>query len=201
MVSRFVLASASPARLSTLRAAGIEPEVVVSGVDEDAVTATSTAELVVELAARKASAVAAQVPAGALVLGCDSLLELDGAELGKPGSVDGAKQRWRQMRGRDGVLHTGHCLIDVATGASLARGAATVVRFADVTDDEIDAYCSTDEPSQVAGAFTIDGLGGWFVESIDGDPHNVVGVSLPLVRAMLRELGHDLRSIGYPPRQ
>jgi septum formation protein len=201
LVSRFVLASASPARLSTLRAAGIEPEVVVSGVDEDAVTATSTAELVVELAARKASAVAAQVPAGALVLGCDSLLELDGAELGKPGSVDGAKQRWRQMRGRDGVLHTGHCLIDVATGASLARGAATVVRFADVTDDEIDAYCSTDEPSQVAGAFTIDGLGGWFVESIDGDPHNVVGVSLPLVRAMLRELGHDLRSIGYPPRQ
>jgi septum formation protein len=201
LVSRFVLASASPARLSTLRAAGIEPEVVVSGVDEDAVTATSTAELVVELAARKASAVAAQVPAGALVLGCDSLLELDGAALGKPGSVDGAKQRWRQMRGRDGVLHTGHCLIDVATGASLARGAATVVRFADVTDDEIDAYCSTDEPSQVAGAFTIDGLGGWFVESIDGDPHNVVGVSLPLVRAMLRELGHDLRSIGYPPRQ
>jgi septum formation protein len=201
LVSRFVLASASPARLSTLRAAGIEPEVVVSGVDEDAVTATSTADLVVELAARKASAVAAQVPAGALVLGCDSLLELDGAALGKPGSVAGAKQRWRQMRGRDGVLHTGHCLIDVATGASLARGAATVVRFADVTDDEIDAYCSTGEPSQVAGAFTIDGLGGWFVESIDGDPHNVVGVSLPLVRAMLRELGHDLRSIGYPPRQ
>jgi septum formation protein len=201
LVSRFVLASASPARLSTLRAAGIEPEVIVSGVDEDSVTATSTIELVVELAARKARAVVEQVPGDTLVLGCDSLLELDGDALGKPGSVDDARQRWRQLRGRDAVLHTGHCLIDVAAGRSVDRAASTGVRFADVTDDEIDAYCSTGEPSQVAGAFTIDGLGGWFVESIDGDPHNVVGVSLPLVRAMLRELGHDLRSIGYPTRQ
>ncbi|WP_375488633.1 Maf family protein [uncultured Jatrophihabitans sp.] len=193
----FVLASQSPARLATLRRAGVEPEVIVSGVDEDAVDAPTTAELVTRLAVVKAQAVADRCP-DALVLGCDSLLDLDGVALGKPGTPDAARDRWRQMRGRTAALHTGHHLIDTATGRSVTRAVATRLRFAEVTDDEIDAYCATGEPSAVAGAFTIDGLGGWFVERIDGDPHNVVGLSLPTVRAMLHELGHSLASIGYP---
>ena len=198
-MKRFVLASASPARLKTLRRAGLHPEVVVSGVDEDVVTAPTAAELVVRLAELKAAAVAAQLTgADALVLGCDSLLELDGALLGKPGSVDAAADRWRQMRGRTGTLHTGHCLIDTAADKRVTRSVGTGVRFADISDAEIDAYCATGEPTTVAGAFTVDGLGGWFVEGVDGDHHNVVGVSLPVVRALLRELGHSLGDLGYP---
>ena len=198
---RFVLASASPARLETLRRAGLEPEVVVSGVDEDAVGAETTSELVALLAAHKAATVAEQVGDGALVLGCDSLLELDGQQLGKPGSVEAAAARWRAMRGRVGTLHTGHCLIDTSTHARLTRSVATEVRFAELTDTEVDEYCATGEPIAVAGAFTVDGLGGWFVEGIVGDHHNVVGVSLPVVRALLRELGYGLRDVGYPARQ
>jgi septum formation protein len=198
---RFVLASASPARLETLRRAGLEPEVVVSGVDEDAIGADSTADLVARLAQAKAEAVAEQVGTDALVLGCDSLLELDGRQLGKPGSASAAALRWHQMRGRSGVLHTGHCLIDTATAGRAVRSVATEVRFGDMTDAEIEAYCATGEPSAVAGAFTIDGLGGWFIEGIAGDHHNVVGVSLPVVRAMLRDLGYSLGDIGYPARQ
>jgi septum formation protein len=198
---RFVLASASPARLETLRRAGVEPEVVVSGVDEDEASADSTAALVALLAERKARAVVQQVGNDALVLGCDSLLELDGRQLGKPGSGTAAALRWRQMRSRTGTLHTGHCLIDAATNEHVTRSVATDVRFGDVTDAEIEAYCATGEPVAVAGAFTIDGLGGWFVDGIAGDHHNVVGVSLPAVRAMLRELGYGLGDIGYPARQ
>jgi septum formation protein len=195
---RFVLASASPARLETLRRAGVEPEVVVSGVDEDRVTAPTTAELVTRLAELKARAVAPQVAGAALVLGCDSLLEFDGQALGKPGSSDAARERWRQLRGHAGVLHTGHCLVDTSTGRTVTEGAATGVRFADVTDAEIDLYCSTGEPTAVAGAFTIDGLGGWFIDGVDGDPHTVVGVSLPTLRRMLRDLGYGLDALGYP---
>ncbi len=197
---RFVLASGSPARLETLRRAGVEPEVIVSGVDEDAVTADGTARLVLRLAERKAQAVADRLDAAALVLGCDSMLELDGRPLGKPGSVAAAVQRWREMRGRTGTLHTGHCLIDTGTGRRAARGVDTDVRFGDLTDAEIDAYCATGEPTAVAGAFTIDGLGGWFVDGLAGDHHNVIGVSLPALRGLLRELGHGLGDIGYPAR-
>ncbi|MDT4918673.1 MAG: nucleoside triphosphate pyrophosphatase [Pseudonocardiales bacterium] len=200
-MTRFVLASASPARLETLRRAGVRPEVVVSGVDEDGVTAATPAELALRLAELKAAAVAAQPGTGdALVLGCDSLLELDGRALGKPGTVEAAAQRWRGLRGNTGTLHTGHCLIDTSASAQVSRAVATEVRFADISDDEIDAYCSTGEPVAVAGAFTVDGLGGWFVEGVMGDHHNVVGVSLPVLRAMLRELGHGLGDIGYPAR-
>ncbi|HEU5267279.1 MAG TPA: Maf family protein, partial [Jatrophihabitans sp.] len=156
------------------------------------------ASLVAVLARAKARAVADQLDGAALVLGCDSLLELDGAVLGKPGSAAAAADRWRAMRGRTGTLHTGHHLIDTSSGRSSTRSVPTRVRFADVSDDEIARYAATGEPTEVAGAFTIDGLGGWFVEGIDGDPHNVVGVSLPALREMLHELGHDLAAIGYP---
>jgi septum formation protein len=185
-VTRLVLASASPARLSTLRAAGLDPEVVVSGVDESTVTTPDPAALALELASLKARAVAERLP-DALVVGCDSVLELDGAVHGKPADADEARTRWRAMRGRSGVLHTGHCVVDPA-GRRVARGAATTVHFAALTDAEVDAYVATGEPLHVAGAFTVDGLGGAFVTGIEGDHHNVVGISLPLLREMLAEL-------------
>ena len=187
-VHRIVLASASPARLATLRSAGIHPEVVVSGVDESAVTLTDPAALAVELAVRKARAVAERVGA-AMVIGCDSVLEFGGRVHGKPADADEARQRWRSMRGGSGVLHTGHCLIDTATGREVPRSARTIVHFASVSDQEIDAYVGSGEPLQVAGAFTIDGLGGAFISGIEGDPHTVVGISLPLLRLMFAELG------------
>jgi len=188
----FVLGSASPARLNTLRNAGLDPIVVVSGVDESQVTDLPPREVALQLAELKCAAVAARddLPAGAVVLGCDSLLELDGEILGKPENPEDAVARWKSMRGRSGVLHTGHALHDTATGSVAAATASTTVHFAEVTDDEIAAYVATGEPLHVAGAFTVDGLGGAFVTSIEGDHHNVVGVSLPLVRDLLAELGH-----------
>ena len=197
MTTPLVLASASPARRTTLRAAGIEPIVVVSGVDESQVVALPPAELALQLAELKCAAVAdrEEVPADALVLGCDSVLELDGEALGKPYDTEEARQRWRSMRGRSGVLHSGHCLRDVASGRVAAATGSTTVRFADVTDEEIDAYVATGEPLEVAGAFTIDGLGGAFVTGIDGDHHNVVGLSLPLLRELALELGHAWPSL------
>jgi len=192
-VPHLVLASASPARLATLRSAGFDPTVVVSGVDESQVSGVPPAELALRLAQLKCRAVAtgAEVPADALVLGCDSVLELDGEALGKPADAAEAVRRWEAMRGRSGVLHTGHCLRDVAPGREAAATASTTVHFADVTDDEIAAYVATGEPLHVAGAFTVDGLGGGFVSGIEGDHHNVVGVSLPLLRGLVRELGHS----------
>jgi len=205
---RLVLASASPARLATLAAAGIPAEVRVSGVDEDAALAAAharmggrlgAADAVVVLARAKAEAVAKELgPADALVLGCDSLLELDGQTYGKPGSAADAVERWRRMRGTTGVLHTGHWLVDLrATGAGTSPGpgtgtgatSSTVVHFADLTDAEIDAYVATGEPLTVAGAFTVDGLGGPFVTRIEGDYHTVVGLSLPVLRDLLGEVG------------
>ena len=187
-----VLASASPARLSTLRSAGVEPVVVVSGVDEAQLDGLPPAELALRLAELKAAAVSTRddLPAAALVLGCDSVLELDGRAYGKPADATDAVRRWQAMRGRTGVLHTGHCLTDVATGRVAAATASTTVHFAEVTDAEIEAYVATGEPLVVAGAFTVDGLGGAFVTGLEGDYHNVVGVSLPLVRDLLAELGH-----------
>jgi septum formation protein len=186
---RFVLASASPARLQTLRNAGVEPEVIVSGVDEDHITASTPGELAVMLAALKARAVVAGLTDHATVLGCDSVLEIDGVAYGKPGTPDEARTRLRAMSGHSGVLHTGHCLFDTRTRVELRELASTNVRFAELTDAEIDAYVATGEPLAVAGAFTVDGLGGAFVEGIEGDHHNVVGISLPLVRRMLAEVG------------
>ncbi|HEY2833393.1 MAG TPA: nucleoside triphosphate pyrophosphatase [Sporichthyaceae bacterium] len=188
---RFVLASASPARLATLRAAGMDPEVIVSDVAEDGITEPTPAATAQRLAELKAAAVAGRLAdsEGAVVLGCDSLLELDGRALGKPVTPDVARARWQAMRGRAGILHTGHCVIQPATGRRVGEVASTTVYFADVSNAEIDAYVATGEPLWVAGAFTVDGLGGAFVERIDGDHHNVVGVSLPLLRRLLAELG------------
>lgn len=188
----FVLASASPARLATLRSAGLDPTVIVSGVDESQADGLPPFEMALQLAELKCAAVAGrdEVPAGALVLGCDSVLELDGEALGKPADADDATRRWRAMRGRSGVLYTGHCLRDTATGQVAAATASTTVHFAEVTDAEIEAYVATGEPLHVAGAFTVDSLGGAFVTGIDGDHHNVVGVSLPLLRDLVIELGH-----------
>jgi septum formation protein len=185
-VTRLVLASASPARLATLRSAGLDPEVLVSGVDESQVRTTDPAALAGELARLKARAVAPKVP-DAVVVGCDSVLGLDGAVHGKPADPAEAVARWRAMRGRSGVLHTGHCVI-APGGREVLRSAATTVHFADLTDHEIEAYVATGEPLQVAGAFTVDGLGGAFVRGIEGDHHNVVGISLPLLREMFAEV-------------
>lgn len=195
---RFILASASPARLSTLRNAGVEPEVMVSGVEEDSITAPVAADLVQALAVAKAAAVAAEQDGEALVLGCDSILEFRGKLLGKPRSAAEAVDQWKRMRGRTGLLHTGHCLFDVRsadTFESVNRVATTEVRFGYPSDAEIEAYVATGEPMGVAGAFTVDGLGGWFIQSIVGDHHNVVGVSLPILREMLGELGYRVSDL------
>ena len=195
-----VLASASPARLATLRSAGVDPVVIVSGVDEDRIGDLPPAELALQLAELKCAAVADRsgLPDDAVVLGCDSVLDLDGSALGKPRDPDEAVRRWQAMRGRSGVLHTGHCLRDTATGNVAAATASTTVHFADVSDAEITAYVATGEPLHVAGAFTVDGLGGAFVTGIEGDHHNVVGLSLPLLRDLLAELGRSWTDLWSP---
>ncbi|GAA4421721.1 Maf family protein [Georgenia halophila] len=207
-MTRLLLASASPARLATLRAAGIDPAVAVSGVDEPALLATAAAEAaatgrgavpaaeqVLLLARAKAEDVRAEAPAAGdadLVLGCDSMLELTGPDgptvVGKPADADEAVSRWRAMRGRSGVLHSGHWLVR-RDGESVGGTSSTTVHFADLSDTEIAAYVATGEPLRVAGAFTIDGLGGPFVTRLEGDHHGVVGLSLPLLRDLLGELG------------
>ena len=199
-----ILASASPARRALLHAAGIDPEVMVSGVDESGVPATDPGDLSLRLARLKAEAVVERVagphrPARALVLGCDSVLAFDGAILGKPADAVQAVDRWRRMRGRSGDLYTGHCLIDVDSGRHARAVASTRVHFADLSDEEITAYVASGEPLHVAGAFTIDGLGGPFVDRIDGDHGTVVGLSLPLLRRLLAELETPITSLWRDP--
>jgi len=182
-----VLASGSRARLRLLRDAGFDPTVVVSGVDEDRVTAPDTATLVTTLAELKAASVAADT-GDAVVVGCDSLLEFDGRPHGKPASADEAREWLRSMRGRSGTLFTGHCVIDERTGRRVSDVAGTTVRFGVTTDDELDAYLATGEAMAVAGAFTLDGRSAPFIDGVDGDPGNVIGLSLPLLRSMLARL-------------
>lgn len=186
-----VLASASPARLGLLRQAGLDPRVVVSGVDEEAISAATPGELARVLAEAKAAAVAAGLGGGELVVGCDSVLELDGEALGKPRDAAEATARWRAMRGRAGVLRTGHCVIDTASGRQVSATGSTTVRFGTPDDAEIAAYVASGEPLHVAGAFTLDGRSAPFVEGIDGDAGNVIGLSLPLLRDLLA--GLDVR--------
>jgi septum formation protein len=183
-----VLASASPARLRLLREAGLDPKVVVSGFDEDSLATADPRELVQQLAVEKAKVVAAAFD-DAVVVGCDSMLLFEGELLGKSPSPEEVVRRWQRFRGRSGVLLTGHCVIDTATGRSVARVGETTVRFGTPDDDEIAGYARTDEALAVAGPFTIDGRASAFVESIDGDAGNVIGISLPLLRTMLAELG------------
>jgi septum formation protein len=190
---RLILASASPARLRTLRDAGVAPEVIVSGIDESTVSEPDPARRALLLAELKARAVADRVRGQPfvgqrIVVGCDSLFEFEGYGFGKPGSAAEARRRLGRMSGRSGVLHTGHFALDPDTGRHVGRVASTVVNFGAMSPADIDAYVATGEPLDVAGAFTIDGLAGAFVDSVDGDPHNVVGISLPLLRRMLGDL-------------
>ncbi|MFR9727024.1 Maf family protein [Streptomyces sp. MS19] len=185
---RLVLASQSPARLWLLRQAGLSPEVIVSGVDEDALDAPDPGALAQVLAEAKAAAVAARPEAAdAVVVACDSVLDLDGEAFGKPADAGEAAARWKAMRGRTGVLRTGHCVIDTANGRRAAATASTTLRFGEPTDEEIAAYVATGEPLSVAGAFTLQGRSAPFIDGIDGDPGTVIGLSLPLLRRLLRD--------------
>jgi septum formation protein len=197
---RLILASASSARLRTLRAAGLAPEVVVSGIDETLLTADRVPDIVAELARRKAEAVSDRMRRSrrlTVIIGCDSLLELGGGGYGKPETAEAAVTRWQMMSGRSGVLHTGHHVILREAARTVARTAvaATTVHFAELSTAEIQAYVRTGEPLQVAGAFTIDGLGAAYVVGIEGDHHNVVGISLPLLRTVLGALGLEWPSM------
>jgi septum formation protein len=187
LVPTLLLASGSPARLRLLREAGFDPEVVVSGVSEE-IEGLETADAVLELARRKAGSVLDRYTHH-LVLGCDSMLDLDGTALGKPASADDATAIWQRLAGRQGTLFTGHCLVDTRTSWRSEHTAATVVRFGTPGEEEISAYVASGEPLALAGAFSIDGRAAPFVDGIDGDPSNVIGLSLPLFRRMLGEIG------------
>lgn len=206
-MTRLVLASSSPARYALLKAAGIDPEVLVPTADEQALSDLfkannpnhTTSQLVAYLADAKAeSVVNNQATYGALVLGGDSALEFQGATLGKQHLAEVAIERWKQLRGNQGVLHSGHCLIDNRDPAApkvVSKTSSTKVYFANITDAEIEAYVATGEPLKVAGAFTIDGIGGAFIERIEGDAHTVVGLSLGVVRDLCGQLGVEYTSL------
>jgi septum formation protein len=200
-MTRVVLGSASPGRLKVLRQAGIDPLVVVSGVDEDAVIAalgsdTSPDDVVRSLAEAKADQVVtildARVAADCVVISCDSMLYIDGGLVGKPASADAARNQWRSMGGRPGQLYTGHCLLRLLDGKVSQRAvesSVTTVHFGTPTTADLEAYLDSGEPFSVAGGFTLDGLGGWFVDRIEGDASNVIGLSLPLTGTMLQRVG------------
>lgn len=206
-----ILASASPARLGVLRAAGLAPQVHVSEVDEDAVLASlrdaPPAEAVTALARAKAATVAERVAAEApeaLVIGCDSMLSIDGELVGKPGTADVARARWTAMAGRTGELVTGHAVLRVDAGrqtTAVTGTASTTVRIGTPSQRELDAYLASGEPLNVAGGFTLDGLGGWFVDGVDGDPSNVIGISLPLTRQLLAKVGVTVTDLWRPADQ
>ena len=197
---RLILASQSPARLSVLRSAGVEPVVRVSGVDEDALVASldnpTPEETVVALSAAKAEAI--EHDDECVVIGCDSMLLFEGELVGKPGTPEVARERWRRVSGKSGALITGHTVLRVSQGAVIDRASAaesTTVRFGTPTDDELEAYIASGEPLNVAGGFTIDGRGGWFIDGIDGDHSSVIGISLPLTRRLLGQVGVSVSAL------
>ncbi|HET9898848.1 MAG TPA: nucleoside triphosphate pyrophosphatase [Streptosporangiaceae bacterium] len=194
----FVLASSSPARLRILRNAGIDPEVVVSGIDETTERGRDPATMVAVLAERKAAAIAALRP-DSLVLGCDSILDFARAAYGKPESSRDAALLWRRLSGQQGTLLTGHCLIQPGTGRRVAGLGRTVVRFGTPTEAELAAYVASGEPAAMAGGFSLECLGAPFIDGIDGDPSNVIGLSLPLLRRLLGELGIAINELWRNP--
>lgn len=206
-MTRLVLGSASPGRLAVLRGAGVEPLVVVSGVDEDAVIAELgrdagpdrvTGALASAKAQRVVQALEPAVTADCVVVGCDSMLYIDGELCGKPLTAAEARRKWQSMAGRDGRLYTGHTLIRLRDNAVVHRGtetAVTTVHFSTPSPGDLDAYLATGEPLRVAGGFTLDGLGGWFVDGVDGDPSSVVGISLPMTRRLLAAAGLSISQL------
>jgi septum formation protein len=206
-MTRMVLGSASPGRLKVLQQAGIDPLVVVSGVDEDPITAglrpdASPGDVVCALAQAKAEQVGtildSTVAADCVVIGCDSMLYIDGRLVGKPRSADAARTQWRSMGGRSGQLYTGHCLLRLLDGKEsqlASESATTTVHFATPTVVELEAYVTSGEPLAVAGGLTLDGLGGWFVDRVEGDPSNVIGLSLPLTRTLLQHVGLSIAEL------
>lgn len=204
-MTRVVLGSASTGRLGVLRNAGVEPVVIVSGVDEDAIIADhpgTPAEVVLALAEAKAHDVASKVPADlaadCLVIGCDSMLLLDGQLCGKPGTAEAARAQWRAQAGKSGILLTGHCVIRLSDSSDhrvVSETDSTTVHFATPADADIEAYIASGEPLAVAGGFTLDGLGGWFIDSIEGNPSNVIGLSLPTLRKLLAQVGASVSRV------
>ncbi|NBY51975.1 MAG: septum formation inhibitor Maf [Actinobacteria bacterium] len=187
-----ILASASPSRQRLLTSVGISPTIIVSGVDEEdsAYAQLSPRELVVALAIVKAHTVKEKVNYPALIIGCDSTFEFEGESLGKPGTAENAIARAKKLSGKSGVLHTGHCFIDTDKGIEISDVVSTRVHFATMSDEEIEGYVATGEPLNVAGGFTLDGLSAPFIAGIEGDPSNVIGLSLPLLRNAINSLGY-----------
>lgn len=187
-----ILASASPSRQRLLTSVGISPTIIVSGVDEEdsAYAQLSPRELVVALAIVKAHTVKEKVNYPALIIGCDSTFEFEGESLGKPGTAENAIARAKKLSGKSGVLHTGHCFIDTDKGIEISDVVSTRVHFATLSDEEIEGYVATGEPLNVAGGFTLDGLSAPFIAGIEGDPSNVIGLSLPLLRNAINSLGY-----------
>jgi len=190
---QIILASASPSRLRLLESVGIKPSILVSGVDEDAseFESLSPAELVIALAILKAHTVKDKAPVNSLIIGCDSTFEFEGKSLGKPVTKTKAIERCKQLSGKTGYLHTGHCLIDLRQGIELSERSTAKVQFAQMTDAEIIDYVDSDEPLNVAGGFTLDGLSAPFITKIEGDPSGIIGLSLPLLRKMIISLGYS----------
>jgi septum formation protein len=190
---QIILASASPSRLRLLESVGITPSILVSGVDEDAseFESLSPAELVIALAILKAHTVKDKAPVNSLIIGCDSTFEFEGKSLGKPVTKTKAIERCKQLSGKTGYLHTGHCLIDLRQGIELSERSTAKVQFAQMTDAEIIDYVDSDEPLNVAGGFTLDGLSAPFISKIEGDPSGIIGLSLPLLRKMIISLGYS----------